>query len=100
MTIFRNRKYLDFLRTLPCMFHISGVCSGGQTIAAHSNALRHGRGVGHKASDSYSIASCNECHRWYDEGKAKRADKDQAYQAAVERQLAWLVENEKIRLDK
>ena len=81
------------------MFHISGVCSGGQTIAAHSNALRHGRGVGHKASDSYSIASCNECHRVYDEGGLPRSTRDEIYSIAVERQLAWLVENDKINYE-
>ena len=99
MATYRNRKYLDFLRKLPCMLKIDGECSGGQTVACHSNYLRHGRGVGHKSADSYAIAGCNECHQEFDRN-LHRLDRSDIYSMAVERQLAWLVENDYIGMDK
>lgn len=96
MTI-RNRPYLDMLRGQPCQIRVPGVCVGGESpdapsVPCHSNLQRHGRGFAHKSHDVYSVPGCPPCHRWLDEGRAAREEKEEAFMSALERWwlYAWL----------
>lgn len=83
----RDRPWLDFLRTLPCMLRIPRVCTGDRnsSVPAHSNHQRHGRGKDLKSHDVFTVPACNECHAWYDIGPAGREEKYNAFQFALER---------------
>jgi hypothetical protein len=35
--------------------------------AAHSNFSEHGKGVGIKADDNFTIPLCHNCHMWFDQ---------------------------------
>lgn len=62
---YRNRRLLDAARDRPCV-----LCgSVGTTVAAHSNALEHGRGMGHKSPD-FMVAYV--CQRHHDEIDGRR----------------------------
>ena len=50
--------------------------SVGTTVAAHSNALAHGRGMGHKAPDYYVAYLCQACHDFTD-GRRGGLSKDE-----------------------
>lgn len=41
----------------------------GTVVAAHSNQLRHGKGMGLKASDRYVAFLCYSCHTELDQGR-------------------------------
>lgn len=49
------------LKQLPC-------CQCGKTPVdiAHSNFVEHGKGMGIKANDKYTIPLCRKCHREFD----------------------------------
>jgi hypothetical protein len=55
-------------------------------VAAHSNQLRHGKGMGLKASDEYVAFLCYCCHSELDQGKnlTKQQRRDM-WQTAYER---------------
>lgn len=60
---YRNRALLNLAKDAPCM---NCGAQNGTTVAAHSNSLRHGKGRGIKAHDSYIAFLCFECHRLMD----------------------------------
>jgi len=62
---FRNKQHLKNVASLPCQYCFTE----GQTQAAHSNQLIHGKGRGIKASDEYTAALCFNCHAELDQGK-------------------------------
>jgi hypothetical protein len=95
---YRNRSLLDLAHEAPCMLQIEGVCVNGRfpSVPAHSNRQRHGRGVGHKSADCFAVAACWACHGWLDTGSAPRSDKQEAFDAGLERYWLWLWENDKI----
>ena len=97
---FRNRKLLDLAHEAPCMLKIEGVCQDGvhPSVPAHSNSLRHGRGVGHKSADIFVVASCIACHSWLDTGGATRQDKQQRFMEGLERYWLWLWETGKVKV--
>ena len=58
MTVYRNPKLLAAAKDRPCT-----LCgSVGTTVAAHSNALEHGHGMGIKAPDFMVAYLCQKCH--------------------------------------
>lgn len=65
-----NKAYLDACRGELCFLRISGVCIGGiETIVpAHSNQSKHGKGIGLKANDKYTVPACYACHAQIDQG--------------------------------
>lgn len=97
---YRNRRLLDISHEAPCMLKIEGVCQDGlhPSVPAHSNQLRHGRGVGHKSHDCFVVAACPGCHSWLDTGGATRADKQQRFLEGLERYLLWMFENGKVKV--
>lgn len=76
----RSREYLKAVSELPCM----RCGKEGQTQAAHSNQMAHGKGKGIKASDQYTAALCLKCHYEIDMGKEltkeqRKEEWDKAY---------------------
>ena len=57
----RDSKRLKQIRTLRCCS-----CWRVPSQAAHSNFSEHGKGMGIKAGDEYTIPLCAECHRKFD----------------------------------
>jgi hypothetical protein len=51
----RDKKYLNWVRTLPC-----AICGGGPCQAAHQRLLSGG--MGSKPSDYHAIPCCPACH--------------------------------------
>lgn len=69
---YRNAKLLQAAKDRPCV-----LCgSVGTTVAAHSNSLEHGRGIGHKAPDYFVAYVCHSCHDKID-GRAKGFSKEE-----------------------
>ena len=57
--MYRNKKLLEIARLLPCQH--CGI-EDGTVVAAHSNQLRDGKGLGLKASDFRIASLCFRCH--------------------------------------
>lgn len=71
-----------------CYLRIPGVCIGGMdtTVPAHSNQGKHGKSMGRKADDRFSVPACHACHAEIDQGgrftrEQKFAFWDAAYEA-------------------
>lgn len=65
-----EHRFLDACRGQTCYLRIPDVCLGGTetTVPAHSNQQRHGKGMGLKAADRYTIPACHACHMEIDQG--------------------------------
>ena len=74
---FRSKKIRESARGEQCTIR-SPLCNfdAETTIWAHSNSLSDGKGMGIKADDRVGAYCCSGCHRWLDEGFAKREVKD------------------------
>jgi hypothetical protein len=58
------------------------------TVAAHSNSGRHGKGMGRKADDCYTVWACARCHTWLDSSyNATQEERQAAFEAAHKRQV-------------
>lgn len=75
-----------YLRLVPC--------SGDDTVVpAHSNQQQHGKGMGLKASDEFTVPACAACHAELDQGaQFTKEQKRDAWDSAYAR---WLVERAK-----
>lgn len=53
-----------------CYLRIPGLCLGkaAPTVPCHSNQSIHGKGMGIKAHDVYTLPGCSVCHREIDQG--------------------------------
>lgn len=88
--MFRSKRLLDSARGQQCQIQIEGVCNGNSetVVAAHSNNLRHGKGMGIKAHDCFGAWACNNCHAEIDQGsKLSRQEKDEYWQLGFERTI-------------
>ncbi len=89
----RNPTLLEMARGRYCLLRVPGVCLGGtdSTVAAHSNAGCHGKGMGRKASDAYSVWACRACHiEWMDQGPEPKTVKQAAFMRAhADQVLEW-----------
>src|SRR5690606_24624617 len=67
---YHDQAVLDACRGEPCYLTIPGICVGGTdtTVPAHSNQARHGKGMGIKARDEYTVPACYACHAEIDQG--------------------------------
>ena len=68
-----------------------GCSSTHGVVAAHSNAGRHGKGMGIKAADAFVAFLCFACHSWVDQGRASQEQKTAVWMGAFERTvpLIW-----------
>jgi hypothetical protein len=63
---YRNRKILNAAKDSFCM---NCGAHDGTVVAAHSNAIVHGKGMGKKSDDCFVAFLCASCHTRYDTGK-------------------------------
>lgn len=70
---YRSPKLREAASGRPCV--LCGI-EDGTTVGAHSNALEHGRGYGHKAPDFYLAYVCGGCHDQID-GRAGKLSKEE-----------------------
>ncbi len=73
---------------------------GQQLCLAHSNSLRHGRGVGHKSKDVYGAYLCASCHDAVDgrKGGHSKAEKRDMHRIAWAATMEWWIENGYVRV--
>ncbi|MET3371376.1 hypothetical protein ABIC89_000409 [Variovorax boronicumulans] len=82
----RNPHLLSMARGRPCLLRVPSVCNydNTTTVAAHSNLLRHGKGMGTKASDAFTVWACSHCHTWLDSSyDAEFETKESAFMSAL-----------------
>lgn len=87
MANYRNPKLLKLANGAPC-----SICGAqdGTTVWAHSNEIRHGKGMGIKAHDWAGALLCGECHDYYDKSRETREQKREFFSEAMERTWAYL----------
>lgn len=95
---FRSRKLLDLAhRVTECQLRLPGVCEGQSNLGcepAHSNQLRHGKGMSNKAADYMHVAACHTCHAEFDQGKRlSKSEKLVYFGDGWERTIALYFEN-------
>ena len=92
--MYRNKNILKSAKGAPCTVH-SVWCNGKfeTVVAAHSNQSIHGKGKSIKAHDCFVAYACSGCHRWLDESAASRAEKVEAFNAAMHRTWLLLLQN-------
>ena len=70
-TLNRSQRLLRSSKGQPCTLRLPGCDGGGETtVAAHSNKAVHGKGMGRKADDIWSVDACYSCHDILD-GRAR-----------------------------
>lgn len=69
--------------------------NGDLCCLAHSNELRHGRGIGHKSDDIHGAILCADCHDIVDgrKGGRTKAEKHGLHRMAHENTVVWWVDN-------
>lgn len=115
----RNQNIMAMAKGKPCLIEIPGICNHNPetTVAAHSNWHEHGKSLGRKADDQYTVWACSDCHHyidanpttretarhWWHEGHKKQVDfwiyianhgKDQKEKSAAQ----WALEQLKEKL--
>ena len=82
---YRNPAILRMAKDQKCQ-----LCGNddGTTVAAHSNQIQHGKGMGIKANDCHVAYLCSVCHYEIDQGNgmSKRA-KAMAWELAHQRSV-------------
>lgn len=87
-TYIRSKKLLEACREIPCQH--CGIADG-TVVAAHSNALLHGKGRSIKSSDQFVASLCHRCHGDIDQGSYLNKDERVAiWTAAHERTVKEL----------
>lgn len=93
---YRNKKLLEFAKDCPvCM--CCDEPNDGTVVAAHSNQLRDGKGMGIKAHD-YRIAYLKfEHHMEIDQGKnLSKQEKIDRFEYSHRKSIGWLFETGRI----
>ena len=88
--MYRNKKLLNAARGQQCQIQIDDVCNGNPdtVVAAHSNQLQHGKGMGIKSHDCYVAWACSNCHFEIDQGsKLSRQEKDEYWQIGFQKTI-------------
>lgn len=62
ITLKRDNQRLKRIRQMACI----RCAMPAPSQACHSNFHEHGKGMGTKADDRYTIPLCYSCHRWLD----------------------------------
>lgn len=73
-------------------------CGNDASVPCHSDALEHGRGVGHKSADALAVAGCPACHAAFTRENLGREGYLEAWGKAMARYLVWLWTNDKLRV--
>lgn len=84
-TVAEGSKYLAACRGEPCYLQVFGCLRSSETVVpCHSNQAKHGKGMGIKAGNEFTVPGCMFCHRWLDQGPAPREQKAGAFDLALE----------------
>ena len=86
---YRNKNLLRWAKRAPVCF----MChrrNDGTVVAAHSNSLTDGKGMGIKAHDYRVAFVCYECHTYIDQSKASAEEKRCAWENAHYDTIGWL----------
>ncbi len=92
---YRNKRLLQAAEGRDCV-----LCgSNGTTVAAHSNALEHGRGFAHRAPDYFIAYVCHSCHDEIDgrKGGLSKQEKRDRWLTAFVRTVAVMFEEGIVR---
>lgn len=83
--------YLALCRGQPCYLQIDWVCSPVETVVpCHSNQQIHGKGMGIKALDLFTVPGCMRCHAELDQGnRLTKTQKFAAWDSAYSRWAAY-----------
>lgn len=74
-----------------------GKPNDGSVVAAHSNQLRDGKGMGIKAHDYRIAYLCYHCHHEIDQGsKLLRKDRDDIWEQAHRATIGWLFSTKRV----
>lgn len=68
--------------------HCTNCGSYHGVVSAHSNLLRHGKGMGLKACPIFTAHLCQRCHDWYD-GRGGYGQDPYGLYSYDERQEMW-----------
>lgn len=90
---YRNPKLLRLARKAPrCFF--CGASNQGDVVAAHSNQLRDGHGMGIKSSDARVAFLCSACHFELDNGAdLTRQERISMFESSHRATMGWLFES-------
>lgn len=89
-------NYLAMCRCQRCYLTIAGICNhdSATVVACHSNQAQHGKGMGMKALDVFTVPGCACCHREIDQGgQFTKAEKFAIWDAAYQQ---WEVDRKKL----
>jgi len=89
---YRSPKILKAARdSLSC--HLCDKNNDGTVVAAHSNRIADGKGMGIKAHDYRVAFLCHDCHQKIDAGKLSRENKIFYWELAHRKTIGWLFES-------
>lgn len=90
---YRNKKLLNLAKECPyCM--LCNRLNRGDVVAAHSNQLKDGKGMGIKAHDYRIAYLCHQCHAEIDQGhEMNKAMRQLNWETAHRNTIGWLFEN-------
>ncbi|VVD74808.1 hypothetical protein PHO31112_00780 [Pandoraea horticolens] len=79
-----DKRMLVACRGERCYLRVPGVClpSADTVVPCHSNEQQHGKGMGIKARDEFTVPGCQACHVWLDQGSAPRDQKFSVWRSA------------------
>lgn len=79
-----DKRMLAACRGERCYLVVPDVClSTSETVVpCHSNEQQHGKGMGIKALDRFTVPGCMACHAWLDQGNAQRETKFSVWREA------------------
>jgi hypothetical protein len=93
--VYRDEDLRRLVATLPCV----GCGATGNTQAAHSNLLRHGKGKSIKATDAAIMALCHDyCHPELDQGDLTEDERERLTHQYIADTYILLIETGKLRL--
>ena len=86
---YRNKNLLQWAKHCPyCMRCHRG--NTGTIVAAHSNQLRDGKGMGIKAHDFRVAFLCHTCHAYIDQSGVDKEKKYMDWRDAHYETIGWL----------
>lgn len=73
-TVAEGKRFIDACRGEECYLRVPGVCCSigwahDSVVDCHSNQSRHGKAVGLKADNIYTVPGCGPCHAWIDQNR-------------------------------
>lgn len=90
--IYRSKKLLHAFKEAPMCF-LCEKKNEGSVVAAHSNQMRDGHGMGIKSHDYRIAGLCYACHTRIDNGKGTRLENLSDWEMAHRKTIAWMFES-------